>query len=643
MSITGMPMTRAMRRGILFAIFAAVPLFAQAPSVTLLVREKAGFLGMGGPRSILLTLSTQTGDTVLTSENVNAGQQYYFRVNPTTDWKIDEDFIKENLATLVIYQNGEKQPIVSKGTLMGGPPTWLVLGFPRTVKFHQSFLFQVTSDDKTYQAELSVPLRLWPGYTFIMQTYGAATAAIGNGNPRAAIAAAEQILANPPLNIFPQFEEAKTLRTQAFGIHLASVQNQFQQTLADTGALKHKIVRVEGFRPPYQFVIDSLPRAAWNIGSLDPSVYPIVEQARSGITAVQNARDSLQREMDDRNTRWIIEGSAIGKNGYLYQYMIETLAYAFASANFRDTTAAALNLTVPEDLRIRMERHQLVESYDTFLRLCIERFQTNLPMFPVEFLPNLRKDTASFPQPFYSMLKATNDYFYGNLKGSMDEIDRVFMTCTDAELNARFDQMRIMISLRRGQASPEVVRILEDAERLEAKDDAQGALERYRQATMLAPNFAYAFYAFGSYYARTGDPIRAINFFQTAYQVDSLYLSAYREAYNMYLRQSNYKPMIDVLLYALQHGNDNWEVNSNLGTAFLGDNDPARAIMHFERALSLNGKSYRTNLQLGLAHQAVKNYQKAREYFNNAIGLDPIRPEAVDYLTRLNELQRNQQ
>ncbi len=636
-------MTRAMLRGIVCSFIAVLPLFAQAPSTTLLVKEKAGFLGMGGPRAILITLATQTGDTLLTSENVNAGQQYYFRVHPTTDWKIDEDFVKENLGTLVIYQNGEKHAIVSKGTLMGGPPTWLVFGFPRTVKLHQSFLFQVTSDDKTYQAELNIPSRLWPGYNFIMQSYAAATAAMGSGNHRGAIAATEQILAIPSLSIFAQFEEAKSLRTQAFGANLASTHAQFQQTLSDTGALKFKIVRVENFRPLFQFVVDSLPRAAWSIGSLDATVYPIIEGARNGLSAVQNARDSLQREMDDRNTRWIIEGSAIGKNGYLYQYMIETLAYAFASANFRDTTINGLQLTVPDELRIRMERHQLTESYDTFLRLCLERMQTNLPMFPVEFLPSLRKDTSSFSQPFYSMLKAVNDYYYGNLKTTAEEIDRIFMTCTDPELNARFDHMRTMIGIRRGAASAEVIRVLEDAERLEAANDAQGALERYRQATMLAPNFAYAFYAFGSYYSRTGDPIRAINFFQTAYQVDSLYLSAYREAYNMYLRQGNYKPMIDVLLYALQHGNDNWEVNSNLGTAFLGDNDPARAIMHFERALSLNNKSYRTNIQLGLAHQAVKDYQKAREYFNSAIGLDPTRDEAVSYLTRLNEMQRNQQ
>lgn len=635
-------MIRAILRGMLLSCVAVLPLLAQTTSTTLLIREKAGFLGMGGPRHVTVAFATQNGDTVLTSESANAGPHYFFRVQPTADWKIEEDFVKEYLSTLVVYQNGEKHAIVWKGTLMGGPPTWLVLGFPKTFKLHQSFLFQVTSDDKTYQAELSVPTSLWPGYTILTQAYGEATAALARGDHRGAIAASESIIANPSLNIFAQYEEARSLRTQAFSAYLGVVSQQFQQTLADTGALKGKIARVENYRPLFQFVIDSLPRASLNIGSLDPTVYPIVERARNGVTAVQTSRDSLQREMDDRNTRWIVEGSAIGKNGFLYQYMIETLAYAFSSANFRDTTAAGLKLTMSDELQQRLERHQLVESYETFLRLSLERMQTNLPMFPVEFLPNLRKDTASFPQPYYSILKSVNDYYYGNLKGALDEMSRVFLTCTDPELNTRMDRMRVMISIRRGEAPAEVVRLLEEAERLEARNDSQSALERYRQATLLAPNFAYAFFSFGSFYDRTGDPIRAINFFQTAYQVDSTYLSAYREASNMYLRQGNFKPMIDVLLYALQHGNDNWEINYNLGTAFLGDNDPARAIMHFERALALNAKSYRTNIQLGLAHQAVRDFQKAREYFNAAIGLDPTRQEAVDYLTRLNEMQRNQ-
>jgi len=120
-----------------------------------------------------------------------------------------------------------------------------------------------------------------------------------------------------------------------------------------------------------------------------------------------------------------------------------------------------------------------------------------------------------------------------------------------------------------------------------------------------------------------------------------MYLSAYREAYILYRKAANYKAMIDVLTRALERGNDFWEINFNLGLAYTGDGDLARAIKQFERALELNLHNYQTNVQLGLAHQTAKNYQKARDYFNRAIFIDPIRPEAVDYLNRLNELQKN--
>jgi len=184
------------------------------------------------------------------------------------------------------------------------------------------------------------------------------------------------------------------------------------------------------------------------------------------------------------------------------------------------------------------------------------------------------------------------------------------------------------------------MKMFDEAEQLERSKDIQNAQDKYRQITLIAPNFAYGFFMLGKFYNRTGDPIRANYSYQRAFQIDTLYLSAYRESCNLYMRQSNFKEIINVLTTALSKGNDFWEINYNLGIAFAGDADPARAIQSFERALALNPKSYKTNIQIGLAHQNIKNYQKAREYFNNAIGLDPTKQEAVDFLTKLNELQR---
>ena len=156
----------------------------------------------------------------------------------------------------------------------------------------------------------------------------------------------------------------------------------------------------------------------------------------------------------------------------------------------------------------------------------------------------------------------------------------------------------------------------------------------------MAPDFAYAAFRWGRLFQRTGDPIRAQTFLEQAYQADTLYFSAYSEAYGLYRKSANYKAMIDVLAHALDRGNDYWEINFNLGLAYMGDGDVARAIKQFERALELNPRDYQTNVYLGLAHQTAKNYQKARDYFNSAIKIDPFRPNAVDYLKKLDELQK---
>jgi tetratricopeptide (TPR) repeat protein len=239
------------------------------------------------------------------------------------------------------------------------------------------------------------------------------------------------------------------------------------------------------------------------------------------------------------------------------------------------------------------------------------------------------------------MLKAVNDYYYNSLSSAKQEILRIFRASYEPDINSRFDMMRVNISNREQHVAPETMKMLEEADQLERAKDIQGAQDKYRQLTLAAPNFAYGFFVLGKFYNRTGDPIRANYSYQRAYQIDSLYLSAYRESSNLFLKQSNFKEIINVYTTAAAKGNEFWEIYYNLGVAFLGEAEPARAIQSFEHALALSPKSYKTNIQLGLAHQNVKNYQKAREYFNNAISLDPARQEAVDYITKLNELQRS--
>lgn len=616
---------------------------SQAPSVQLKIKEKSGFLGMGGPRIVELQLSTQDRQKSLNSENVNAGQFFYFVCAPMGDWKIDADFVKEDLAGLQITQGDQKVQIGYKGDIVADGKTISILfGFPKTFVLQQPFSFQIQSGDVLNKIEYKVPIEYWAGYTTITDLAAAAEKAFSAKQYRDANVIYGEILASNAFQIFPQQAESKEKRTKTFEVYLDESLSSFQSLRSDTAiGLKDKIAKVEGFRPTFMYVLDSLPQVQLGIASTDSAVVPLLSRAKGAILQIGIDRDSLQKVLDDRNVRWILEGSAAGRNGIQYQYMIETFAYAFSSLNFEDTTATELKVKIPPDIQARLVKHNLVESYETFVHLCNERYQAHLAVFPPELLPDLHRDTAAFPLPFYSMLKAVNDYYTGNFSGCREEIFKIFRTCYENELTSRFDNLRVTIDCRHSRVPPEVMKLIHDAEELESKKDQQGAGDKFRQATIIAPNFAYATFALGRFYVRSGDPVRATTFFQKAYQLDTLYLSAYRESYNLYRKQGNYKPMIEVLTIALSHGNDYWETNSSLGQAFMGDGDPARAIERYKRALELSPRSYQTNIQVGQAYQTVKDYQKAREYFNKAIEIDALRQEAVDALNKLNEQERN--
>ena len=90
------------------------------------------------------------------------------------------------------------------------------------------------------------------------------------------------------------------------------------------------------------------------------------------------------------------------------------------------------------------------------------------------------------------------------------------------------------------------MKLLDEATAAEGAGNNDVASDRYREVSRIAPDFAYASFRWGKFFERTGDPIRAQTFFERAYQADTLYLSAYREAYVLHRKSANYKAMIDV-------------------------------------------------------------------------------------------------
>ena len=254
----------------------ATILNAQAPSVQLKIKEKSGFLGMGGPRTMKIELSNQNRQQPLTSDNVNNGEYYYFLVAPFEDWQLGEDFANEELSKISINQDGNKISIAWKSDLIKVENNALLLGFSKTFKFNLPFSFQYPVDEVMNQAVYTVPQSLWPGFTTIADLMKQAETATAAKQFKSAIGFYEQILENKNLQIFPQYEESKKKRVKCFDSFHNENSLSFQAAATNAQIdLNSRIALMDGFKPNFKMILDSLPRAEWNIGSLDSTIAPI--------------------------------------------------------------------------------------------------------------------------------------------------------------------------------------------------------------------------------------------------------------------------------------------------------------------------------------------------------------------------------
>ena len=153
----------------IFLFFTVWQLNAQVPtlvpSVQLKVKDKSGLFGMGGPRIVQIELSNQQHQLPLTCDNVNSDQFYYFFFTPAGDWVLDADFVESELSKVSVYQNGQTISAAWKSMLKTNGNGSIVIGFPKTLKLYQLFLFQIPIGDAKNQIEFKVPKEYWPGYS----------------------------------------------------------------------------------------------------------------------------------------------------------------------------------------------------------------------------------------------------------------------------------------------------------------------------------------------------------------------------------------------------------------------------------------------------------------------------------------------
>jgi tetratricopeptide (TPR) repeat protein len=609
--------------------------------VKLKIADRSGLFGMSGPKIMRITLSTKSKEKALTCENVNSGNYYYFLLQNDGKWQIDADFLNDNLPKLTLSQLDVKLHSEFTGDIITDAESTIVLiGFRKTLALHKPFSFEYPSGDAISKVEMNIPQEYWPGYSKVTKHFEAGEKALKDQQYKAAVLNFNTILSDQPLAIFPFYSFAKEKRLEAFNQYFTENYGAFSRSIGSDADLKQKIAVTGESIAKFQYVVDSLADQSAGVSASDETIVPLMERAKNAFQRSRLMLDSLHQSLDDFNIRWIIAGSSAGRIDFKYKYMVEALAYAFTSVNFADSTAKELAVVLPEDLSARLKKYNLMESYETFVRIAIVRWKNKSALFPPDFLTNLAKDSLQFPLPYYSVLKATNDFLNSNYAETKKEIFQVMKKSYDHELTGRMDDLRVIIETREKKIPGEVLTHMRGGQEAEEKGNNDGAAEHYKDAMLISEEYAPAAFALGKLYDRIGDSYKANNFFQKAVTSDTIYYSAYRFLYINYFKNSNFKPMIDLLTQALARGNDFYDIHYYLGIAYNGAALYEEGIKQYERALELNSKSIDANIQAGIAYQNMKSYAKARDYYTRAIQIDPENQTATENLKRLDELQK---
>ncbi|MDP1676761.1 MAG: hypothetical protein Q8L88_07810 [Bacteroidota bacterium] len=612
------------------------------PEITLKVSEKSGFLGMGKARFVKIALSTNNKDKILTSDNVNITSLYYFTIRDSGGWKIDEDFVKEELIKLKITQEGTSTKVDAvSGAVKEADSYVLLISCKKNFSLHKPFTFVFPAGKGAENVPMEVPKELWPGFTKFTKLSTDAEKAFSGNKLTEGLTSYEQILQDQALKIFPDFETISAKRLTIYQKLFNDHSQKFQEMLGNRSvATKQKIALAEDFISKFSFISETAANEQYLNQNTKAGADELVE--RTTVIAARSVfvRDSLARAFDEQTIRLIVFGSSIAKIDFKYKYVIETVAYAYSSLNFEDTSAASLKVIVPEELTARLQKYGLMNVYETFLRVVNDRWSEKKPMYPEGFLQNLRRDTAQFSLPFYSVLKSVQDFYRKDYASAKIEIRQVMKKSYAYELTERIDQLRILINTIENNVPAEVLQRIKEGYRAEEQGDNDKAIEQYKDAILIAEDYAPAAFALGKLYDRNGDSYTANNFFQKAVTADSQYYTAYRFLYSNFFKNANFKPMIDLLTQSLAYGNDFFDIHFYLGIAYNGSAQYDLAIQQYERALELNSRSIDANIQAGISYQNMKSYSKAREYFKRAIVIDPENQTATENLKRLDELQK---
>ncbi|WP_222982820.1 tetratricopeptide repeat protein [Flagellimonas meishanensis] len=157
-------------------------------------------------------------------------------------------------------------------------------------------------------------------------------------------------------------------------------------------------------------------------------------------------------------------------------------------------------------------------------------------------------------------------------------------------------------------------------------NDMQLALECYKEATSLQPNYGYAWHNLGEVLCHFNYYAKGKEMFQKAIdQIPDELPPRLGLAYAQN-RLGEFANSINILEQLLERDNQDKEllakINSELGLALLQTQQAQRAYKHFKKAFDLNEKDYQVCYNIAFIADAFQSYEEAIEFYDKAIALN---------------------
>lgn len=167
------------------------------------------------------------------------------------------------------------------------------------------------------------------------------------------------------------------------------------------------------------------------------------------------------------------------------------------------------------------------------------------------------------------------------------------------------------------------------------KQDYQGALERYRKAAALIPEYPEIHTLVGQAHVRLRNFTDAEGAYRKAIELDPA------DAANQYnlgvclLQQSKYDGAIAALSKSVELSPDFEPALTNLGVAYLATDQEKKAKETLEKAAEADPESVAAHFNLGIAYEKLGDKRAAERQFKDTLSLDPSHSGARDGLERV--------